>query len=167
DGAGRRGRRPAERILPGRRDTTGETAGRAMKTWLVGIAALLAVLALPGVARADVVDVRCNGSPCSGGWYNTDVAITFTVNGATIVSGCQRTVVNADTADATASCTVNTGGNTDTSIVQHVKRDATPPSATGSTARAPDPNRWYNQTFGNRFSCPRTLARTTPSLATR
>jgi hypothetical protein len=59
--------------------------------------------------------------------------------------------VSTDTSDATASCTVNAGGP-DLTFTQHVKRDTTPPTATGAVARAPDVNGWYNHPVGVGFS---------------
>jgi hypothetical protein len=60
--------------------------------------------------------------------------------------------VTTDTDNFAASCTVNNGGNTDIGVTVHIKRDATPPTAAGAAARAPDSNGWYNHAVGVSFS---------------
>ena len=117
------------------------------------LAAIAVLLVLPTAARADVVitpmcTTPAGASPCSGGWYTTDVTISFSLSGSgfTISSGCDTQKLTTDTADFAASCVVDTGGGNLVGKTVHVKRDATPPNATGITAdRGPDTNGWYNR----------------------
>jgi hypothetical protein len=110
------------------------------------------LLAMPATARADVVITPVCTTPagagsCSAGWYTTNVTISFSLSGSgfTISSGCGSSSVTADTADFPASCVVDIGGGNLVGKTVHVKRDATPPNATGITAdRSPDANGWYN-----------------------
>jgi hypothetical protein len=120
---------------------------------LIGVALTAAtLLALPAAAKADVVITPVCTTPagagsCSSGWYTTDVAISFSLSGSgfTISSGCGSSSVTTDTPDFSASCVVDIGGGNLVGKTVHVKRDATPPNATGITAdRSPDANGWYN-----------------------
>jgi hypothetical protein len=127
-----------------------------VKALLTGAAAAVCFLVLPGLARADVtITPVCNGGGCSGGWYTVDVTVAFQLSGSgfTIKSGCGTSVVNSDTPGATFDCLVDTGGGNIVGRSVTVKRDATPPAVTGSSAaRAPDSNGWYNHAVGIGFS---------------
>jgi hypothetical protein len=123
-----------------------------MRRFLVATAAALAMLALPAIAQADVIDPLCNGGACSTGWYTVNVSVTFRINGGTIVSGCQPSSVTSDTDSFVATCIVDTGGGNLVGKNVPIKRDATPPSATAAAARAPDSNGWYNHAVGVSFS---------------
>src|SRR5262249_28586984 len=154
-GAGRRGRRLAERILPGRRGTAGEPA---MKTRLVGIAAALAVLALPSVAQADAITANCTTSAgmgaCSTDWYRTSVTVSFVLPaGSSNPQGCGDQTVSPDTAGVTLTGAVVVSGSPQCCVLNvPTKIDATPPTVTASAARAPDSNGWYNHAVGVGFS---------------
>ena len=123
-----------------------------MRALVAAAAAVVAILALPAIARADVVDPHCNGASCSTGWYTVNVTVTFTINGGTIVSGCQPVTVTSDTDSFSASCVVDTGGGHLAGVSVPIKRDATPPTATPATARGADANGWYNHAVGVSFS---------------
>ena len=123
-----------------------------MRRSLVAISVAVAGLVLPGLAKADVVDPRCNGAPCSSGWYRVNVSVTFTINGGTIVSGCQPVQVTSDTDSFSASCVVDTGGGHLAGVNVPIKRDATPPTAAAGASRGPDTNGWYNHALDVSFS---------------
>jgi len=118
-----------------------------MRTVVVAVAAALTALVSAGAAHADVtITPVCNGSPCSTGWYTANVTVSFTVQNFTGTLGnCGPYQVSSDTSDYAASCSVQVDASTTVTKTVHVKRDATPPTATAITAaRAPDANGWYN-----------------------
>ena len=127
-----------------------------MKTLLAAAAIAVGFLALPSLAQADVtITPVCNGGACSGSWYTVDVTVAFQLSGSgfTIKQGCGTSLVNSDTAGATFDCLVDTGGGNIVGRSVTVKRDATPPTVTGSgAARGPDSNGWYNHAVGVSFT---------------
>jgi hypothetical protein len=127
-----------------------------VRALLAATATAVCFLVLPGLAQADVtITPVCNGAGCSGGWYTVDVTVAFQLSGSgfTIKQGCGTSSVNSDTAGATFDCLVDTGGGNIVGRSVTVKRDATPPAVTGSSAaRAPDANGWYNHAVGIGFS---------------
>jgi hypothetical protein len=125
-----------------------------MRPRLAGLAVTLALAALlaPAAARADVTITPTCTTPagtgaCSDGWYTTNVTVSFSLSGSgfSVSQGCGSYPVTTDTADFPASCIVDVGGGNLVGRTVHVKRDATPPTATGISAeRGPDTNGWYN-----------------------
>ena len=115
------------------------------------LAAVVAVtLALPAAARADGIIASCTVSgvtgACSGGWYTSDVTVSFTLPaGASNPQGCGNQTISSDTAGVTLTCTVAVTGSQCCRLDVTIKRDATPPTVTSLTAqRGPDSNGWYN-----------------------
>ena len=114
------------------------------------VAALL--LMLPAAARASVTIVpSCTVSgataPCGTGWYTTDVAVSFSLSGSGFSNptGCGNQTVTVDTGGTVFRCTVDLTGGSVVGAAVTIKRDATPPTASGITAqRGPDMNGWYN-----------------------
>jgi hypothetical protein len=98
----------------------------------------------------------CNGvqNGCSTGWYTTNVTVSFLIQGGTIVSGCTPVTISVDSpgtplVDQPRCEVIPQGSNTSTTLYVPIKRDATPPSATGIAAgRGPDANGWYNHAVG-------------------
>jgi ELWxxDGT repeat protein len=82
---------------------------------------------------APVIDVTVVGTQGPGGWYTSDVAVTFTVSDPESAirssSGCGPVVVGTDTAATTLTCTASSMGGTSTKSVT-LKRDATAPVLT-------------------------------------
>ena len=87
---------------------------------------------------------------CSTGWYTTSVTVSFSVSGSNIKNvNCPDVPVDFDTTGKDAPCVVTFTDNTITGKVVTIKRDATPPTATGISAqRDPDANGWYNHAVG-------------------
>ena len=118
---------------------------------VLGLVALL--LALPAAAQANVlVTAMCNGGGCSTGWYTTNVVVSFQVSG-TVVSGCTPVTIDGDqnvpSLPNQPHCEVSDGSSQTTTVYVPIKRDATPPTATGISAqRGPDTNGWYNHAVG-------------------
>jgi hypothetical protein len=128
-----------------------------VKALLAAASAAICFLALPGLAQADVsIDAQCNGGACSTGWYTVNVTVRFVLSGSgfSVVSGCGTQTVTTDTDNFAASCVVDSDGQGH--LVGRnipIKRDATPPAVSGSSAaRAPDSNGWYNHAVGVSFS---------------
>jgi hypothetical protein len=120
-----------------------------------GLAVLAALtLALPSAAQAGDATIipYCNGvqNGCSTGWYTASVTVSFSVSGSNIKNvNCPDVLVDFDTTGKDAQCVVTFTDNTITGKVVTIKRDATPPTATGISAqRDPDTNGWYNHAVG-------------------
>jgi hypothetical protein len=118
---------------------------------LAGFVAL--ALGIPAAAPAAAsVTASCNGTVCSTGWYTTNVNVSFNVSG-TIVSGCTPVTISVDQNVPPLSnqphCEVSDGSSQSITLYVPIKRDATPPTATGIAAqRSPDANGWYNHAVG-------------------
>ena len=86
--------------------------------------------------------------PDANGWYNHPVALGVTGSDATsgIASCSGPTYSGPDGPDRTisGSCT-DRAGNTNNSVSATFKYDSTAPTASGSLARGPDLNGWYNR----------------------
>ena len=117
----------------------------------------LSLLSFVPSAVAAPLNVACNGSTCSGGWYRADVTVAFSWDpiGVTSTSGCDTQTINSDTTGRHFHCVVTYGGTPPTQAIADfdVKRDATAPTVTaGSPGRGPDSNGWYNHPVGINFN---------------
>jgi hypothetical protein len=100
--------------------------------------------------RKDSSPPGVSGGPSRGpdanGWYTSPVSFSFTGDdGASGVASCTSgTYSGPDGGDITVSgsCTDNAGNTGSTSL--KIKYDATAPTVTGTPARKPDANGWYN-----------------------
>ena len=85
--------------------------------------------------------------PDANGWYNHAVALALTGTDATSgIGACGGPSYSGPDGSArtvTGSCT-DRAGNTSDSVTATIKYDATAPTASGSLARGPDANGWYN-----------------------
>jgi hypothetical protein len=122
-----------------------------VKVRLGAVAVLVAAaLLLPAAARADGITATCTAggvtTGCSSAWYTTDVTVAFILPaGSSNPQGCGNETVNSDTSGTTFTCTVAVSGTQCCRLDVTIKRDATPPTATGISAdRGPDVNGWYN-----------------------
>jgi hypothetical protein len=123
-----------------------------MKLVAAGTAASALLLMLPAAARANVTIVpSCTVSgvtaPCGSGWYTSDVTVSFSLSGSGFSNptGCGNQTVNVDTSGTLFRCTVDLSGGSVVGAAVTIKRDATPPTASGIAAqRGPDMNGWYN-----------------------
>ena len=82
-------------------------------------------------ATPPVVESEVNGPKGENGWYVGDVTVSWNVSdpeSAFTTSGCDKTVVDTDTAGATFTCTATSLGGTTTAGPVTIKRDATPPT---------------------------------------
>jgi hypothetical protein len=122
-----------------------------VKARLAAVAVLAAsALLLPAAARADGISATCTAggvtAGCSSAWYTTDVTVAFVLPaGSSNPQGCGNQIVNSDTSGTTFICTVAVAGTQCCRLDVTIKRDATPPAATGISAdRGADVNGWYN-----------------------
>ena len=123
-----------------------------MKLGVTAAAASALLLMLPASARASAtITPSCNvagtSGPCSSGWYTSNVTVSFSLSGSGFSNptGCGDQAVNADTNGTLFRCTVDLNDGSVVGAAVTIKRDATPPAATGITAqRGADTNGWYN-----------------------
>lgn len=117
-----------------------------------------ALLVLTAVAFASVTLVGSASSvpptpqaSCSPGpadcfaWHTSNVTVKWST------PTCASVTVTSDTAGAPVSCTASDGSGSVTTTV-NVRRDASPPSVSGSPDRGPDANGWYNHGLNVAFS---------------
>jgi hypothetical protein len=92
------------------------------------------------------VTASASRDPDTNGWYTSPVSFSFTGDdGASGVASCTSgTYSGPDGGDisVSGSCTDNAGNTGSTSL--KIKYDATAPTVTGTPARKPDANGWYN-----------------------
>jgi hypothetical protein len=112
-----------------------------------------AVFFLPAGAsgRPDVPDVGTitpiiYGTQGAGGWYLTNVTVNWVIQPLPYQQseGCDARTVAVDTVGIAYTCRV-WWADGDVSVTVTIRRDATPPTAAASPARAPDANGWYNR----------------------
>ena len=96
-----------------------------------------------------------NGVLGGGGYRVSDVAVSWLVDAqgqaVDVTNGCRDAMVTDDTRGATFRCAVSTpSGNISNSVV--VKRDTTPPFATGAATVAPNAAGWHQSPVAVAFS---------------
>lgn len=129
----------------------------AMRRHLLVAALVLLVTAPAAVAAPSPVSYSISGTAGANGWYTSNVTITWTVvnNGDLLSSTCpladQITAEGTSTRQCTTTFTWGTVVSPPDPLV--IRIDKTPPvSVSGSLARAPDSEGWYNRTVGASFS---------------
>lgn len=89
----------------------------------------------PSDTTAPVITPTVNGMQ-SGGWYTSDVTVSWTVDdpeSAETSSGCDTQTVTTDTSETTFTCSATSlGGSNSVSVT--IKRDTTGPSIVSATA---------------------------------
>jgi len=85
-------------------------------------------------ASPPVVTPHVTGTLGSGGWYVSDVSVSWTVSDpeseVTSTSGCDPSSVTADTAGVSFTCSATSAGGTASASTGTIKRDATNPTVT-------------------------------------
>ena len=103
-----------------------------------------------------VITSSVTGTLGANGWYTSNVTVSWTVSDpestVTSTSGCGTSTVTADTAGVTFTCTATSAGGTSSKSVT-VKRDATPPTITGSRTPGANANGWNNTDVTVSFAC--------------
>ena len=107
-------------------------------------------------ATPPVISPNVSGTLGNNGWYVSDVTVSWSVSDDESVidstSGCETTVIDADTAGTTLTCEATSGGGTASESVT-IQRDATPPTIAGSAAPAANANGWNNSDVTVAFTC--------------
>jgi hypothetical protein len=102
-----------------------------------------------------VTAASADRAPNGNGWYNAPVTVTFTGTDATsgIASCTQTTYSGPDSGSATVNGTcTDVAGNVSAPFPFNFKYDATPPTVTGTPARPPDADGWYNHPVAVAFA---------------
>ncbi|MFO1325198.1 MAG: hypothetical protein U1F15_14200 [Burkholderiales bacterium] len=103
-----------------------------------------------------VITATVKGTLGNNGWYRSDVSVSWTATDpespVNSTSGCATSTVTADTAGIPIACTATSGGGTASQAVK-IKRDATPPTISGSASPAPNGNGWNNTPVTVSFTC--------------
>jgi hypothetical protein len=107
-------------------------------------ATIAGVLAVgPGPANAaSIPQPVCNGGGC-GGWFRSNVTVSWSYDPAGVATGCSSSTVTEDTSGTTITCTLSYSGGGGTFNSVTVRKDSTPPSVEASFARGPDVDGWY------------------------
>jgi hypothetical protein len=94
----------------------------------------------------------------SNDWYKSNVALTWTVSepqspNSLVKSGCVDQNITADQAATTYSCSATSAGGSAGPVSVTIKRDATPPTISGSRSPGPNGHGWNNGDVTVSFSC--------------
>jgi hypothetical protein len=111
---------------------------------------------VPADNTPPVITPIVSGTIGNNGWYINDVTVSWTVTDAesevSSKTGCDSTTINADTAGTTLTCVATSAGGTNSQSVT-IKRDATPPTISGSASPAPNPAGWNKEDVTVTFTC--------------
>jgi hypothetical protein len=98
-------------------------------------------------ASDPVIVETISGTLGEGGWYTSDVDISFAVSDATSqvasTSGCDPVTLDQDTAGETWTCTATDGAGNSASATVDVKRDATAPDITFTRTGTEGDGGWF------------------------
>ena len=121
-----------------------EGAGLTRQVTITDLAGNTATFTSPVVnidRSVPVIQSNLSGTAGNNGWYRGDVQVSWTVTDAmspvASSNGCTSSLVTADTAGVTFTCTATSGGGTSTKSVT-IKRDTTVPYVYFGT-RSPAP----------------------------
>jgi hypothetical protein len=113
--------------------------------------ALSALVVVPwAAALPPTISVQLSGTAGSGGWYVSDVQVTWIidVHGETInsVTGCANGPVSTEGSNPGRSCSVSTTGGAASISTAAIKIDKSDPTLSGiGLARSADQAGWYNE----------------------
>ncbi|MCL4299195.1 MAG: YncE family protein [Anaerolineae bacterium] len=115
-----------------------------------------AVGVIPADTTPPTISPQISGTLGNNDWYTDDVTVSWTVSDdespITSTSGCDATIITTDTAGTTFTCEATSAGGTASQNVT-IKRDATPPTISGSAAPPPNSNGWNNSDVSVTFTC--------------
>jgi YVTN family beta-propeller protein len=114
------------------------------------------VLTQPTDTTPPVITPTVSGTLGNNGWYVGNATVSWLVvdNESSISSksGCDTTTVTTDTTGVTFICSATSSGGTASQSVT-VKRDASPPTITGSATPAANGSGWNNTLVTVSFTC--------------
>jgi hypothetical protein len=120
----------------------------------------LHVLAAPGDSTPPVINRTLNPPTPDGnnGWYVSNVSLDWTVTenespSSLVLNGCVDQNITADQPATTYTCSATSDGGSAGPQSVTIKRDATPPTISGSQAPAPNANGWNNENVAVSFAC--------------
>jgi hypothetical protein len=136
------------------------TTGQPVTVRFDGVVGHFSSYGIGTVARRDVtppvITPTVTGTLGNNGWYRSNITIGWTVtdpeSAVSSTSGCATGTVSADTAGASFTCAATSAGGTASQSVT-IKRDATPPTITGSMSPAPNVNGWNKAPVTVSFAC--------------
>ncbi|TGN64382.1 hypothetical protein EXE59_10750 [Nocardioides eburneiflavus] len=98
-------------------------------------------------ATDPVVVETVSGTLGDGGWYTSDVDVSFDVSDVTSsvasTTGCDDVTLDEDTSGTTYTCTATDSAGNSASAIVDVKRDATAPDVMFTRTGAEGTNGWY------------------------
>jgi hypothetical protein len=136
-------------------DTTGTLPGQTSAGGQDAFVVKLDGSAAPADATPPSITPTVSGTLGSNGWFVSNVTVSWTVTDpetSFTSTGCGASTVTSDTAGTTFTCTATSAGGTASQSVT-VKRDATPPTITGSRTPEPNANGWNNTDVTVSFAC--------------
>jgi hypothetical protein len=94
----------------------------------------------------------------SGGWYKSDVTLTWSVSepqspNSLIKTGCVDQSITADQAETMYSCSASSAGGSSVAVDVSIKRDATKPTISGSAFPDANTNGWNKSDVTVSYTC--------------
>ncbi len=104
-----------------------------------------------------VVTSTVTGQQGANGWYTSDVNASWAASDPESLlftqNGCTSTTLSADTTGTTLTCAATNGVDLSTTQSVTIKRDATPPTLSGSPTTNPISNGWYRGDVSIHWTC--------------
>ncbi len=138
--------------------TLSETANTAGGTFTVDAAKFTAhvTAGAPSDVTPPVIVATVSPDANANGWHSSDVTVSWTVtDGESAISsssGCDTTILTAETAGTTLTCTATSDGGTSSDSVT-IKIDKTAPVVTGSRLPLANTAGWNNTDVVASFMC--------------
>ena len=124
-----------------------------MKRFMVVV--LVSLVLAPGAAATPTVSFTMAGTAGSNGWFRSNVTIHWTVTeqgSVTSSTGCELAKLVTTEGPSSHTCTVTfSGGSTSSTATPRIDKTA-PTAVTGSLARAPDSDGWFNHSVSASFA---------------
>ena len=91
-------------------------------------------------------------------WYRSDVALTWLVAepespSSLVKTGCVNESITADQAATTYNCSATSAGGSSATVSVVIKRDASPPTVSGSPSTSPNGAGWYKAAVTLNWAC--------------